>query len=129
MRELSYNTGNTLHRLGNYERAIVDTRRALPPTNTELGAITYYALGNHYLAIENLGLAFDAFRNALLLDPDDLDAKHNLELTLQLLQQEERQPEEGPDGSDPSDPADDPQPDDQQPDDGGGDGDYSPSSA
>ena len=120
VRELSYNTGNTLHRLGNYERAIVDTRRALPPTDVRLGAITYYALGNHYLALENLELAFDAFRNALLLDPNDLDAKHNLELTLLLIQEEEDQQGQ-PDNPDAQDSADDPQAEDQQPGDGDGD--------
>ena len=112
--ELSYNTGNTLHRLGQYQRAIADTRRALPPNDTQLGAITYYALGNHYLALENLELAYDAFRNALLLDPDDADAKHNLELTLLLLQQEEQQQAQ-PDGPETQDPSDGQQPDNQQP--------------
>ena len=117
--ELSFNVGNALHRLGRFERAVAETQRALPPTTTALGATTYYALGNHFLALDRLGQAFDAYRNALLLDPDDADAKHNLELTLFLLQQPEQpdpQPPEGQPGAAdpqpaPSDPAEPGQPD------------------
>jgi tetratricopeptide (TPR) repeat protein len=100
--ELSYNSGNSLHRLENFERAVAETQRALPPNNDRIGAITYYALGNHLLALERLEEAFDAYRNALLLNPGDSDAKHNLELTLLLLN--ERNP-----------PAEEPQPQVPQP--------------
>lgn len=85
--ELSYNAGNALHRLGEYERAVEETRRALPPKDPALGASTYYALGNHLLQLQRLQEAYFAYRSALLLDPSDGDAKHNLELTLLLLGQ------------------------------------------
>ncbi|MPZ49664.1 MAG: VWA domain-containing protein [Dehalococcoidia bacterium] len=104
--ELSYNAGNTLHRLESYERAIEETQRALPSDSTKLGAATYFALGNHLLALDQLEQAFDAYRSALLLDPDDGDAKHNLEITLARLlaqqqqqeQEQEQQPGEGAPG-------------------------------
>jgi tetratricopeptide (TPR) repeat protein len=83
--ELSLNAGNTLHRLGNYDRAISETQRALPPTKAQLGAETYYSLGNHYLAQSKFEEAYEAYKSALLLDPKDQDAKHNLELTLRLF--------------------------------------------
>jgi tetratricopeptide (TPR) repeat protein len=85
--ELSYNAGNTLHRLQEYERAITETQRALPPSDPRLGADTYFALGNHLLAMQRLEEAYVAYRNALLLVPGDQDAKHNLELTLLMLNQ------------------------------------------
>jgi len=80
--ELAYNAGNTLNRLGRFDRAVEETRRALPPTTTKLGATTYYALGNHYLAQGDLKNALDAYKSALLLDPDDADARWNLEIIL-----------------------------------------------
>ena len=83
--ELGYNAGNTLHRMGNYDRAISETQRALPPTETKLGSRTFYALGNHQLALGRLPEAYEAYKNALLLNPHDGDAKHNLELTLRLF--------------------------------------------
>jgi Ca-activated chloride channel family protein len=98
--ELSFNVGNTLHRLGEYERAVAETQRALPPDYTQLGAVTYYALGNHFFALNELEQAYAAYRNALLLDPGDADAKFNLELTLLRLQAEQ-QPQEGQPGDNP----------------------------
>lgn len=83
--ELSINAGNALHRARSFERAIQETQRALPPDDPRVGALTYYALGNHYLALEELELAYDSYRNALLLDPTDMDAKYNLEVVLLLL--------------------------------------------
>jgi len=80
--EIAYNTGNALDRLGQYDRAVQETRRALPPSTRALGAATYYALGNHFLALDDLQSAYDAYRNALLADPGDADAKYNLELVL-----------------------------------------------
>jgi Ca-activated chloride channel family protein len=95
--ELSYNTGNTLHRMQQYERAVAETQRALPPTDNALGPSTYFSLGNHLLALNRLDEAYLAYRNALLLQPSDGDAKFNLELTLLLIQQRDN-----PQGSDPN---------------------------
>jgi Ca-activated chloride channel family protein len=85
--ELAYNAGNALDRAGKYDRAVAETQRALPPTRPGLGVPTYYALGNHYLALGRLPDAFEAYRSALLLDPGDVDSKFNLELVLQRLKQ------------------------------------------
>ena len=83
--ELSYNAGNTLHRLGNYERAIDETQRGLPPDEVQLGVATYFALGNHLLQLGRFEEAYAAYRAALLLDRTDLDSKHNLEIALLAL--------------------------------------------
>jgi tetratricopeptide (TPR) repeat protein len=82
--QLSYNAGNALHRLEAYERAIAETQRALPPTDVRLGVATYFSLGNHLLQLGRLEEAYAAYRSALLLNPNDEDAKFNLELTLLL---------------------------------------------
>jgi Ca-activated chloride channel family protein len=92
--ELSVNAGNALHRANLYDRAVQDTRRALPPTNDTTGALTYYALGNHYLALQEYELAADSYRNSLVLNPADEDAKFNLELTLLILSGQIEDPEQ-----------------------------------
>ncbi len=105
--QLSFNAGNALHRLGQLERAATETQRALPPVETKLGARTYYALGNHYLRLGRFDDAYLAYRNSLLLDPMDGDAKHNLELTLLLLRRGQRPPTAGAgDPQQPGDPGD-----------------------
>ena len=94
--ELSYNAGNTLNRLGSYERAVQETSRALPPRDAQIGATAFYALGNHLFALEQWEQAFDAYRASLLLNSADGDAKHNLELTLlRLLEQEQQEQQQG----------------------------------
>jgi Ca-activated chloride channel homolog len=84
--ELSYNAGNALHRLQDYERAVVATSRALPPHQVGLGVATYYSLGNHLLQLGQLQQAYAAYRAALLIDPTDADSKYNLEVVLRLAQ-------------------------------------------
>jgi len=99
--ELSFNAGNALHRLQSYERAVSTTSRGLPPRDAELGVATYYALGNHLLQLGRLEEAYIAYRQALLLDPADVEPKHNLEVVLRLAssqQPPQAQQSPGPDG-------------------------------
>jgi Ca-activated chloride channel family protein len=93
--ELAYNAGNSLNRLGRFDRAVQETARALPPATRELGARTYYALGNHHFALNQLPEAFEAYKASLLLDPTDADTKYNIELTLLLLNLQEVPPGAG----------------------------------
>ena len=80
------NAGLVLHRLERYEEAAAETVRALPIDDPLQAARAHYNLGNHYAQLGRLADARDSYREALLLDPNDEDAKHNLELVLQLLQ-------------------------------------------
>ena len=93
--ELSYNAGNTLHRLGRYDRAVVETQRGLPPEDPGLGAMTYYALGNHMLALEQYEQAYEAYKSALLLDRNDEDAKWNLEIAINALRRQQPSQQQG----------------------------------
>lgn len=80
------NAGLALHQLERFDEAAEETARALPAGDSRLAARIHYTLGNHYV---RLGRTFDAlasYRDALLLDPDHEDAKHNLELVLRLIE-------------------------------------------
>ena len=83
--QLDYNIGNTLHRLGDYSRAVEETQRATAATETDLAFRAHYSLGNHYFRLGQLQAAFDAYKQALILKPDDLDAKYNLEVVTRAL--------------------------------------------
>jgi Ca-activated chloride channel family protein len=76
---LYHNAGNALDRQGDYQKAIDETRRA-PPATGSLAALIEYALGNHYAGATRPGDALEAYKRALLADPADGDAKHNLEV-------------------------------------------------
>ena len=84
--EPPYNIGNTLHRLERYEEATVASTAALSTAiDPVLLARAAYALGSHAFRRDDLEAAREAWISVLLRDPLDLDAKHNLELTLRRL--------------------------------------------
>ena len=83
--EPHYNAGIALHQLEEYELAASETVRSFPIDDPTDAADAYYNLGSHYVLLGQLDDAFSAFRQSLLLDPNDRDAKHNLELVRQLL--------------------------------------------
>jgi Ca-activated chloride channel family protein len=83
--EPHYNAGLALHRLEEYELAAAATVRSLPIDDPGEAAQAYYNLGYHYALLGQLDEAFSAFRQSLLLDPEDVAAKHNLEVVRQLM--------------------------------------------
>jgi tetratricopeptide (TPR) repeat protein len=78
--QLNYNAGNALHRLELYDQAVQETLRALPADDPSLAARAHYSLGNHYFRLGRLSEALDEYKQTLLLDPNDEDAKYNLEV-------------------------------------------------
>ncbi len=87
-----YNAANALYRAGDYDAALEQLQQALVYANAEqLAQAGYYNLGNALYNKQELETAVNAYRQALLLNPDDADAKYNLELALQMQQQQQEQ--------------------------------------
>ena len=88
-----YNAANAYNRMGQINPVEAQTEQALKTADPALAEQIWYNLGNAYLDAEQWPRAVGAYREALRLNPDDVDAKHNLELALQKLaekQEEER---------------------------------------
>lgn len=83
--ELFHNAGNAYDRQGDYGRAIDETKRAPAASTTEVASMLAYALGNHYVGAAQLREAIEAYKRALLGNPGDGDAKHNLEVAMARL--------------------------------------------
>ena len=99
----NYNMANTLYRQGSYEQAkkhldkIKDAAVASPAA-----ADYYYNLGNVAVALEDYQTAVDAYKQSLLRNPGDLEAKENYiyvkeKLKQQQDQQQNQQNDQNPD--------------------------------
>jgi Ca-activated chloride channel family protein len=80
-----YNAGNAYERIGDNNSAIAQAKRALNTGDPLVRAPAEYSLGNHSAGAGLYSDAADAYRRALLADPSDADAKHNLEIVNALL--------------------------------------------
>ncbi len=89
-----YNAANVHYRQGAFEQAGETLAVAMSRADEALGANAQFNLGNSRFQTEQYAEAATAYKDALRLNPSDLEAKTNLELTLQKLQEQEQQEQE-----------------------------------
>lgn len=86
-----FNAGDALYRMENYRDGALEFLRSSASDADSVKAMSYYNLGNTMFKAGDLQSAVEAYKRSLLLDPEDLDAKHNLELALKMRDQQEQQ--------------------------------------
>lgn len=86
-----YNAGNALYHQGNLESATEELQQSLRAEAEALVQNSFYNLGNTYFQGQQWQEAIDAYVQALLISPDDQQAKINLELALQNRDQQQQQ--------------------------------------
>ena len=89
--ELHYNIGNVLYRKGEYEKAIEEYIRAQSAGNGTLSQASHFNRGNALMMSGKIQDAVRSYVQALRGNPQDQDAKRNLELALKLLEQQKKQ--------------------------------------
>ncbi len=88
-----YNAANALYKQGLYEEALTQMGMALQFADDEsLAEQVFFNLGNSSYNMQDMETAVSSYIEALLRNPDDADAKYNLELA--LVQQQEQEQEE-----------------------------------
>jgi Ca-activated chloride channel family protein len=80
-----YNAASPLLRAGEFQQAVRALRQALRHSDRAMSARVYYNLGNVYFEAGRYEDAIAAYQQALLRQPDDSDARHNLELAWQRM--------------------------------------------
>ncbi len=80
-----YNLGNVFYALGETKSADEEWSLALEGTDPKLRFRTLFNHGNLYYEMSQYEQAYSFFRQALILNPESMEAKRNLELSLQKL--------------------------------------------
>ena len=86
-----YNLGTALYQKKQFEKAADEFRQSLDAADPIYRAQGYYNLGNAQIQFNDIAGAIRSYKSALRLNPTDLDAKHNLELALEKLEQKPQQ--------------------------------------
>ncbi|UCE23150.1 MAG: tetratricopeptide repeat protein [Candidatus Zixiibacteriota bacterium] len=86
--ELEYNIAGALHHQGGYEETVDRYTSALNTTDVNLEAQAHYNLGNTHFRMGEFEKAIANYQNALEINPDDVDAKFNLELARKRLKEQ-----------------------------------------
>ena len=88
----NFNLGNSVYRQDGFEEAAGAFQRAIAnQTDKKELSKAFYNFGNSLLMNQQLPESIAAYKNALRLNPDDHDARHNLVYALRLLEQQEQQ--------------------------------------
>ena len=83
-----YNAANAQYRMEQYDEALRDYDEALKYADGDLRAQGFFNKGNVYFTAEQYPEAIESYKEVLRIQPDNEDAKHNLELALSMLPQE-----------------------------------------
>lgn len=96
-----FNFGNTLYNQGKFDQAITEYGRALSDSDFTPGSLVKYNIGNALFEQQEYEEALKMFREAIISDPNNNDARYNYELTQRMLQQsqQEQKPQSGKDDS------------------------------
>lgn len=88
----SYNLGNTLYRKNNTEEAVKYYDNAIAKTqNNSVKQKSFYNKGVAYQKAKKLPECITAYKNALILNPNDEDARQNLQRALKEQQKQQQQ--------------------------------------
>ena len=85
--ELSYNIGNVNYQREKYEDALEKYYRALSVDEPERQAATYYNMGNALYRAGKYPEAIQTYQKCLDINPDDEDAKYNLEFVRKKMKE------------------------------------------
>jgi len=94
---LHFNKANSKYKTGKLKEAEQEYQMALKDQDFRNLSETYHNLGNVKFQEQNYKEAIKQYRNALIEDPENPDARYNYELASRFLQQQQQQQQQGQD--------------------------------
>lgn len=88
--QLKNNTASALYQMKKYKEALEEFSTIDPGKANVPGAEFYYNLGNSFFRLNQFDKALESYKKSLILDPDDMNAKKNFELTLKKIQEQKQ---------------------------------------
>jgi len=96
-KKIEYNRSNTQYKLGKYDDTVNGYQKVISGTKDKgLREKAFYNLGNSEYKKGNLKGAEQSYREALKIDPNDKEAKQNLEFVLKKLQEQKKNQDRQP---------------------------------
>jgi Ca-activated chloride channel family protein len=89
--DILYNIGNAYYHTGDYEAAAKSYKEALKTENKLLQQKAHYNLGNADFRKKQYDDALKNYEDALKLNPDDIQARQNLDYVKKVMEQEKEQ--------------------------------------
>jgi tetratricopeptide (TPR) repeat protein len=89
-----FNAGDALYRLGKFPEGAREFLNSSASPADSIAAMSYYNLGNSMFKSGDLKGAAEAYKRSLLIDPDDEDAKYNLEYAIKMIEEQEQESEQ-----------------------------------
>ena len=89
-----YNSGNVTYRMGEYGDSLQSYDESIRHASGELRSRGFFNRGNASFQQQQYAEAVEAYKEVLRMNPDNQDAKHNLELALKQFPPDEQEEEE-----------------------------------
>ena len=88
--EISYNLGNAQYKNADYDAALNHYKAALKSQDKNLKQKTRYNMGNTYFRKNDYKKAITEYEEALKLNPNDNDARKNIEFVKKVMEQKKQ---------------------------------------
>lgn len=89
--ESRFNLGDAIYKQGRYEEALEEFKNSMPLAVSENEkASIFHNIGNTFLKSKKLKESIGAYREALKINPDDMETKYNLSYALKQMQNQQK---------------------------------------
>jgi tetratricopeptide (TPR) repeat protein len=85
--QAKFNKGDALYKLQKYDEALQGFQQVIGSKDLDISARAFYNIGNVQFQQNKLQECIDAYKKSLELNPNDVDAKYNLELARAKLKE------------------------------------------